>query len=496
MKPHACEAVLIAFVILFGVSCPRVLGQEQWPCFMRDVKHSGMAMSLGPETPELKWIYHTDGEVTNSPVIDSQGRIYIGSDKLYCLNPDGTVAFTYTAQDAISSTAAVSEGLGVFFGSFDHYFYWLTMDGELVAKFDTDAYNDGPPTIGTDGSIYFGSRSERFYAFRSDGTLNWSYDAYDWIVAPPTIANDGTIYVGADDRRLYAFSPFGELKWSYVGYDWISGAAAIGPDDMIYVPSWDNTITCLEPKNGEIFWQYEVFGDVRSSPAVYADGSIYFGAYDKDFYCIRPEGKSKWSFDVGSEVYSSCALDIEGACYFGAFDGRLYSLDSAGNMRWTFETDSDIVSSPALDENGTLYFGTMDGAIYAIGGGAMDYTPRVGLHLNKTTYTFSLDDMTGDTMLGFYYIINPMRSALEVDVYLALWIGDELLYYPSLSTVPSVFEANVSAEALSTKRSETLFNYIFPYGFPYSEGRWYIGLTTPGTFDLIGDIAFVDWQFE
>jgi len=484
------RTVLLISVILLAACASYGLAQEQWPCFMHDVKHSGMAMSLGPETPELRWVYHTNGEVPNSPVIDSRGRIYVGSDNFYCLNPDGSEAFRFVAQDDISSTAAVSEDLGVFFGSYDHYFYWLTTDGELVGKFDTDARNDGTPTIGTDGSIYFGSRSESFYAFRSDGTLNWSYDAYDWVVSAPAIADDGTVYVGADDRRLYAFAPFGELKWSYVGYDWISGATAIGPGEMIYVPCWDNNITCLAPKDGEIFWQYEVFDDIRSSPAVYADGSIYFGSYDESFYCIRPEGKTKWSFDVGSEVYSSCALDLDGNCYFGAFDGRFYSLDSTGALRWTFETGSEIVSSPALDANGALYFGTMDGDFYAIGGGSSDYTPRVGLHLNKTTYTID------DTMLGFYYIINPMYSTLEVDVYLALWTGNELLYYPTLTNVPSPFEVNMCIESLSTKRSKQLFEYTFDDRFPIPRCRWYIGITEPGTFNFIGDINFVDWEYE
>ncbi len=490
MKPYAHKTVLLVFVILFIVSSSQGIGQEQWPCFMHDVKHSGMAMSLGPKTPELEWVYHTDGEVPNSPVIDSGGRIYIGADKFYCLNPDGSEAFTFVAQNDISSTAAVSENLGVFFGSYDHYFYWLTTDGEFVAKFDTDAYNDGPPTIGTDGSIYFGSRSESFYAFRSDGTLNWSYDAYDWIVSAPAIADDGTVYVGADDRRLYAFAPFGELKWSYKGYDWISGATAIGPDGMIYVPCWDNTITSIDPEYGEVVWQYEVFDDIRSSPALFPDGSMYFGSYDKYLYCVSHEGRTRWSFDVGSEVHSSCALDLDGNCYFGAFDGRLYSLDSAGAMRWTFETESDIVSSPALDASGTLYFGTLDGAIYAIGGGSTDYTPRVGLHINKTTYTLD------DTMFGFYYIINPMHSTLEADVYLALWTGNELLYYPTFSTTPGVFDANVCVESLSTKRSGTLFEYRFDDRFPYPQCRWYIGITEPGTFDFVGDIYFVDWEYE
>ena len=491
MRRQAVRGAFLATLLIVGLLCSAdARAQEQWPCFMHDAKHSGMAMAVGPGVPDLQWVFQTNGQFSCSPVIDAEGRIYVGSDNFYCLNPDGSEAFRFSALDDISSTAAVAEDQGVFFGSYDHNFYWLRLDGELVAKFDTGAYNDGPPTIGTDGSIYFGSRSESFYAFRSDGTLNWSYDAYDWIASAPAISDDGSIYVGADDRQLYAFAPFGKLKWSYSGYDWIGGSPAIGPDEMVYVPCWDNTMTCLQPSNGEIFWQYTALDDIRSSPAVYADGSIYFGSYDKYLYCLRPEGKTKWSFNVGSEVYSSCALDLDGNCYFGALDGRLYSLDSDGNLRWTFETGSEIIASPAISENGTLYFGDMNGYFYALGGGSSDYTPRVGLHLNDTTYS------VGETMRGFYYIINPMPSTLDVDVYLALWTGRELLYYPTFSQVPCVFETGVAVKPRSTRRSQSLFDFAFYPGFSLSNGRWFIALTRAGTYELLGEINFTDWAFE
>lgn len=482
----------IAGALLFFLQialCQPASSQGQWPVFMHDRLHSGMAFSAGPKTPELLWTFQTGGPITTSPVIDAAGRIYIGSDKLYCLDPDGSLVFEFSALDDISSTAAVSEQLGVMVGSYDGYFYWLSMDGQPFEDFYTGAYNQGAPTIGSDGTVYFGSWSKSLYAFDAPGSLLWSYEAYDWFASSPAIGPDGTIYAGCDDRRLYAITPYGKLKWSYVGFDWISGSAALGVQDTILVPGWDNTLTCLDSE-GNVFWQYTVFGDVRSSPAVFADGSIFFGSYDGYLYCLRPEGKTRWSYDVQSQIYASCALDVDSNCYFGTLDGTFYSLDSSGALRWTFEVQEPIISSCAISDDGTLYFGSLDGKLYALGGGLKDYEPRIGIHINQAEYSL------WETMSGFYYIVNPTRSPLTVDVYLAVWTGEELFFYPGLTTQPSCLASNVSIEPLSVRRSGEVIDYTFAGAI--CEGRywWFIGMTRAGSLELEGRIGGTSWEFH
>lgn len=52
----------------------------------------------------LKWVFDTGGAV-DSPTIGSDGTIYIGSDKLYAVNPDGTVKWAFESGDSIRSPA-------------------------------------------------------------------------------------------------------------------------------------------------------------------------------------------------------------------------------------------------------------------------------------------------------------------------------------------------------------------------------------------------------
>ena len=388
----------ILLVFLSGLS----VAEEQWGCFMHDERHSGMAFSVGPSTPQLKWTYDTGFAISNSPVIDADGNIYIGSADFHSLSPDGSERFRFTDCGAIASTAAVS--------------------------------------------------------------------------------------VGCDDRRLYSFTPYGAVNWSYIGYDWISGSPAIGPNEKIIIPEWgDDRVTCLYP-NGELAWTYRTFNDVRSSPAIYADGSVYFGSYDGCLYRISSQGRTNWSYDTGWQIYSSCALDMDGNCYFGAFDGKIYSLNSAGELRWTFETDNFIVSSCALDRDGTLYVGSMDGNLYAIGGGSSDHEPKVGLTLNASSFSLA------ETMVAFYYIINPWETQLDADVYLAVWDGHELLYYPGLTTIPEPFAPGISIAPQNTFRSE-VFHHTFNYDITDGDYRFYLGITRPGTLDVIGPIDSADWEY-
>jgi len=74
-------------------------------------------------------------EVYSSPAIGTDGTVYIGSDdaKLYALNPDGTLKWTYTTGGSIGYSS---------------------------------------PAIGEDGTVYVGSQDTKLYAIRPDGSLN------------------------------------------------------------------------------------------------------------------------------------------------------------------------------------------------------------------------------------------------------------------------------------------------------------------------------------
>ncbi len=92
--------------------------------------------------------------------------IYIGSDVLYAINPDGGQKW----------------------------------------KFTTGGPVDSSPAIGTDGTIYVGSNDDNVYAINPDGNRKWKFTTATgaFVFSSPAVGADGTIYIGSQDRNLYA----------------------------------------------------------------------------------------------------------------------------------------------------------------------------------------------------------------------------------------------------------------------------------------------------
>ena len=101
-----------------------------------------------------------------SPTIGKDGTIFCGWDKLYAVNPDGTVKWKYDP-----GSHNVIEG--------------------------------GTPCISADGTIYFGTRREPYnggeiIAVDSNGAEKWRKRICNvWCWFAPVISEDGTVYIGS-----------------------------------------------------------------------------------------------------------------------------------------------------------------------------------------------------------------------------------------------------------------------------------------------------------
>jgi outer membrane protein assembly factor BamB len=93
------------------------------------------------------------------------------SNELYAVNPDGTVAWTFSAEP----------------------------EGEREVHFSS------PATIDATGVLYVGSREGELLAVNPDGTLRWRLFLPEggMILVGPALGGEGTLYVGAGSN-LYA----------------------------------------------------------------------------------------------------------------------------------------------------------------------------------------------------------------------------------------------------------------------------------------------------
>jgi outer membrane protein assembly factor BamB len=116
-----------------------------------------------------------DGEADSTPSLGPGGRIYLTSNnnELYALNPDGTVAWTFVAEEEGEREV--------------HFASPVTIDGALV--------------------VYAGTREGELFAINPDGSLRWRFHLPEggMILVAPALGADGTLYVGAGSN-LYAIA--------------------------------------------------------------------------------------------------------------------------------------------------------------------------------------------------------------------------------------------------------------------------------------------------
>jgi outer membrane protein assembly factor BamB len=126
--------------------------ESPWPMFRHDSQHTGRSPYLGAQKAMLKWKYKTEGPVHfNSPVIGSDGTIYIGGgDYLYAVSQDGSLVWKCEIKElSCPSSPAIGLDGVVYVGSLEGYLYAIDPDGVLKWKYKTEGpVHFNSPVIG------------------------------------------------------------------------------------------------------------------------------------------------------------------------------------------------------------------------------------------------------------------------------------------------------------------------------------------------------------
>lgn len=352
-----------------------------WSMFKHDSKHTGRSSYIGPQTPTQRWVFSTNSVVRGSPVIGSDGTVYVGNYdcKLYAL--DGNTGaqkwafLTGTGIDLIYGSPAVGTDGTVYIGNWNNKFFainattgaqkWVFSTSNANAHFRT-------PAIGSNGTVYIGA--DKLYALNgSTGSKIWEFTMGDTVVGAPAVADDGTVYVASTDRKVYALNgATGAQKWVFTTGNYVlDSSPAIGSDGTVYIGSYDGKVYALDGSTGALKWSFITGNPVYSSPSIGADGTVYVGSNDFMLYALDgANGAVKWSFATGYYIQSGPTIDGSGTVYVGSFDGKMYALNGAdGALKWSFNAGAQIKSSPAIGPDGTLYFGCDDNNVYALGPG-------------------------------------------------------------------------------------------------------------------------------
>ncbi len=363
----------------------------------------------GTQYPNLLWRYPlaADWDGQTNPARGLDGTLWLNgsADRIYGLNPDGTLLWNSTVQWRSSSPAVAANKLaygGSAYGVLRGYeasswelwgadpratssspalnaqgtLYIGAENGRLYALDATDPISsvavvdwsftagaaiESSPAVGSDGTVFVGCNDDKLYALNPDGTLKWSYATQGAVVSSPALGLDGTVYAGSRDHKLYAIDADGALRWSYDAGVEIDSSPAIGIDGTVFFTSNDNLLHALSPAGAEL-WSYPADGG--ANPGLSNAGTIYCSG-GGGFSALNPDGTLKWSYATGSAALpASPVIGADGSVFIAGGDNTFYALTDEGVLLWRYQLDVAITSSPVIGQNGYIYVGCSDGEQY------------------------------------------------------------------------------------------------------------------------------------
>ena len=370
----------------------------------------GNLYAINPVDGQQKWFYQTANVYYQSPAVDSNGVVYIGSNDnfVHAINPAGSEIWCFPGQGGPFSSVAIGKNQTLYFvttgNAYQGYLFavgpspspwpmfrnnrfhngsspnWGPTTNDLKWSIDTGTFYVNPannelcssPAIDTAGTVYIGGSSLK--AYYPDGTLKWDFNREgNPFMSSPAIGNNGTIYAADLAGRLYAINPAtgAEITRCAMGSA-IYSSPVIGPDGIIYIGSDDGKVHAINPDYTTYgmpeIWKSLTGGPVKSSPAIGLDGSIYVGSTDGIFYAFNSlDGSLKWKYPTSGAleaIKSSPAVDRSGNIYFGTAS-RVVALKPDGSFYWEYEHGTAFDSSPAISQDGLVVIGTIGGFIKA-----------------------------------------------------------------------------------------------------------------------------------
>jgi len=286
-----------------------------------------------------KWHFDVGTWIDSSPAIAQNGTIYVGANDghLYAFNSNGTLAWKVNlGSGSVKSSPLIDDNGIIYAGSVGSYRLCAVYpNGTIKWSFYAENSIFCSPCIDMYGSIYIGSYDGYLYAINPNGTLKWKYYAggMKGVQSSPTIGEDGTVYFGSTSGYLYALYPNGTLKWS-VYTDYIDDSSpAIDVNGMIYIGSINGRLYCIHP-DGEILWHFQTQDMIYGSPAIDKNGLIYIGSLDGYIYALNSDGTLQWKFFAGTEgIISSPAISKDGFIYI---TGKYLPSEQQGSYTYLY----------------------------------------------------------------------------------------------------------------------------------------------------------------
>ncbi len=368
-------------VMIFDV--PPDDGEDPWPFWGRTPTRIGNTSTVGPQTPAIDWSIQISGYpfkviLEASPVMDSKGRIFIGTIP-------GITAVDSIAREVLwdFTDGDAPRGVAVWGGRvvwgdvapFSTLYCYDAATGEEIWTFQAPiGFNHSAPVIDPTGVVYIADAFGNFYARRiEDGSEVWTTTvggsvenapSLDW----PVLLTSGGGPGGGD---LVGLDPLdGESQWTFSRGSDLRGIHALH-QDRVYAGSSDRYLYCLDAKTGKQIWRFWCEQVNRGSVAVGHDGTIYTATSGNVgiLFAVSPDGRELWRYDLPGLVFNAPIVGGDGTVYLcsqlAPNLGWVHAVRPDGSELWTKQMPHQVTASPMLAPDGTLYVVCRDKYLYA-----------------------------------------------------------------------------------------------------------------------------------
>ncbi|MBD3267026.1 PQQ-binding-like beta-propeller repeat protein [bacterium] len=376
--------------------------EEGVPTFHNNNQRTGRTEVNGPRNPQLLWTFSTQASVTASPVIGTDGTVYLASTdgNLYAIDQAGREKWVFTAEESIFGTPAIAPDGSILFGDLEGKYYAVNPDGtrKWLYRFRSGLEKRilASPVVNEDGQSFICGWNKEVHAVDADGLVVWKKSLSGLLTSSPVMDAENHVYFGEKDGNqlaIHQFSPSSSYpKWTYKDKIFAGGERLIGTPaidtarDHLVIGVCTNQggrVNCIRLSNHMTRWRTDLPKGIFSSPALGKDGTVYIGCLGgahvegdealqkREFgmlYALNPDsGEVAWTFQTeGYYIFGSPTVDGEGVIYIGDSDGIVYAVSPEGKELWRFPTQGTIASAPVLDASGKLYVTSYDSHLYAI----------------------------------------------------------------------------------------------------------------------------------
>jgi hypothetical protein len=349
------------------------LANSPWPRYHGNMQNNGRTTFNGPISGTLIKEIRIPF-IGSGIVVGADSNIYlVGAGYLYSLDKDGNENWKIKLTSwEIHNTPVVSSDGTIYIGLFqDKKLVAINPNGTIKWELNTGAIVQLASCIGLDGTIYFIDLDCNLNAVDKNGNILWKFYEYDFCtagVANSAMSHDGRVIYIITNHKLYAFEVSSQtILWAFEQP--ISNAALVDSKGNVYLVAKDTNQVdtpiyyySLYP-NGSIRWKYQLYRWFLSRHEATMDlnGNVYF-ALDT-VYSLDYNGNLRWkkyfpneSFptpficDGGGKIYTMSRSDV-------GYTKIIYCFDSDGRVLWSipYTIQGLIDWSPTIGYDNNLY---------------------------------------------------------------------------------------------------------------------------------------------